>query len=259
MPDAISTNPRRCYVLDEDRELALVFEPSTRLAVRPLATAPGIVVAAGPVPLAETFGESRGGMGLLVLDGLIVREVEVAGRTAAELIGPGDLIVPWYREGGPLVPELVSWRALTEARMAVLDRAFVARTRPWPQIGDALMRRLLRRTMSLAAQQAIAAHPRVEERVALLLAHLADRWGRVEPDGSVRIPVPLTHRLIGELVGAERPTVSLAIGGLRRDGLLSGDRCAMRLHGDLTIAAEPPEVTTVRPLTDPVVRAATGR
>jgi hypothetical protein len=48
---------------------------------------------------------------------------------------------------------------------------------------------------------------------------LAERWGVVRPDGVV-IGLALTHAVIGQLVGAQRPTVSLALQELADDGLL---------------------------------------
>ena len=47
----------------------------------------------------------------------------------------------------------------------------------------------------------------------LLLWHLAARWGRVEPAG-IRVSLPLTHRLLGQLVAAERPSISHALARL---------------------------------------------
>ena len=61
--------------------------------------------------------------------------------------------------------------------------------------------------------------PRVHERVLALLSHLATRWGRVTPDG-VALLLPVTHEVLGRLVGAQRPTVSLALTELRNDGLV---------------------------------------
>ena len=46
---------------------------------------------------------------------------------------------------------------------------------------------------------------------------LADRWGRVTPDGIV-VDLALTHELIGHLVGGRRPTVTLALAELAESG-----------------------------------------
>jgi hypothetical protein len=61
--------------------------------------------------------------------------------------------------------------------------------------------------------------PRVEQRVLGLFWHLAERWGKVRPEGVV-VELALTHELIGQLIGAQRPTISLALGALADDGLL---------------------------------------
>jgi CRP-like cAMP-binding protein len=43
-----------------------------------------------------------------------------------------------------------------------------------------------------------------------MLQHIAERAGRVTSDGTL-IPIRLTHEALGKLVGARRPTVSLAM------------------------------------------------
>jgi CRP-like cAMP-binding protein len=109
-------------------------------------------------------------------------------------------------------------------RFALLDESFATRTRFWPQISQTVVRRLSRRVADLNIQRAIAAQPRLEVRLALLLWHLASRWGKVEPEG-IHLCLPLTHQLLGHLVGAERPSISHALARLAHHGLVSG-------HGD---------------------------
>ena len=46
--------------------------------------------------------------------------------------------------------------------------------------------------------------------------HLAERRGRVGTGGLI-IPAPLSHRMIGSLIGARRPTVSTAVARLAED------------------------------------------
>ena len=79
--------------------------------------------------------------------------------------------------------------------------------------------RLSERAQRLAVTQAISQLNRVDRRLLALFWHLAERWGRVARDG-IAVPLVLSHRLIGELVGARRPTVSTALGELARDGQL---------------------------------------
>ena len=112
----------------------------------------------------------------------------------------------------------------------MLDESFSERIKAWPQITRALVRREAKRCMDLNVQRAATYHPRADVRVALLLWHLAQRWGKVQRDG-VLLPLPLTHRLIGKLVGAERPSVSHALSRLSRSRLVSRCEGGLMLHG----------------------------
>jgi CRP-like cAMP-binding protein len=89
-----------------------------------------------------------------------------------------------------------------------------------------------RRVVNLNVQRAIAAQPRLEVRLALLLWHLAGRWGKVEP-GGIRLSLPLTHQLLGQLVSAERPSVSHALARLAHAGLITGHGDEWHVHGSL--------------------------
>jgi CRP/FNR family cyclic AMP-dependent transcriptional regulator len=102
--------------------------------------------------------------------------------------------------------------------------------RPWPQIALALLQRAGRRIADLDVLRAITSQPRLEVRLVLLLWHLAARWGRVEPAG-IRVSLPLTHRMLGQLVGAERPSISHALGRLAHAGMVTGTPGDWHLHG----------------------------
>jgi CRP/FNR family transcriptional regulator, cyclic AMP receptor protein len=156
---------------------------------------------------------------LLITDGVVARRVALAGRVATHLLGPGDVLEPWTR-GGTLLPSAVEWSVHEPATVAVFDGRFATAARRWPDLAAIVSERLAAGADRLATHLAICQLPRVEERVLALLWHLAERFGRVTPHG-VAVPLRLTHRLIGELVGAQRPTVSLALTGLAEDGLVS--------------------------------------
>jgi CRP/FNR family transcriptional regulator, cyclic AMP receptor protein len=160
-------------------------------------------------------------VGLLVLSGLLSRSVEVAGQRRAELIGPGDVLRPWDTGEAELarLRAEVEWNVLEPARLAELDASFARGACRFPQVLTELLQRTIRRSQRMALQLAISDVRRVDERLLALFAHLGDRWGRVTPDG-IHVPVRLTHELIGHLVGAQRPTVTTALGELRRDGRL---------------------------------------
>jgi CRP/FNR family transcriptional regulator, cyclic AMP receptor protein len=219
------------YLLDLDLDLADEFDLRMRLVARPAVTAMTFEVGAGEVDLAGPLGRPAE-LGVLMLTGVVVVSVRVCDRVAAELVGAGDLLQGVAGEDDDLLGCDVGWRALVPTRFALLDEAFAERIRPWPQITEALLHRAARRTRNLQMQRAIASQPRLEVRLALLLWHLAARWGRVEP-GGIRVPLPLTHQLLGKLVGAERPSVSHALGRLAHAGLVTGRSDAWFLQGSL--------------------------
>jgi len=159
-------------------------------------------------------------LGLLVVNGLMMRCVSVGPRSACELFGPGDLVRPWDADGEyePLSIEL-QWRILSGVELAVLDEAFAMRTREWPSITSRLMGRIATRARTLALTQAISHLNRADSRVIFFFWLLAERWGVVTPSG-ITIELPLTHEVIAMLVGVRRPTATIAINRLGSDGLL---------------------------------------
>jgi CRP/FNR family cyclic AMP-dependent transcriptional regulator len=177
--------------------------------------------------------EIVGHLGLLVIDGLLVRTVRLAGRECSEVVGPGDLVRPW--DGDELVSSVASaseWRVLIPTTFAVLDRRFATRAARWPTITAQLLGRGTRRCRTLVHQATIAHVRHAQTRVLLALWHLADRWGKVTPRG-VRVPVPLTHQLLAQITCLQRPSASAAVAGLARDGAVSRTSDGgWLLHGD---------------------------
>lgn len=161
-------------------------------------------------PLDEC-GDMRFGIGLLILEGLLVRRVGVAGRFGAELLGEGDLLRPWQQEEqGTSVPRGGRWRVLREGRIAILDSEFALRVARYPEVISTLFARAIKRTRHMAVNMAIVHQPRIDVRLEMLFWDLADRWGRVHPDG-IHLPIRLTHATLGELVAARRPSVTKAL------------------------------------------------
>jgi CRP/FNR family cyclic AMP-dependent transcriptional regulator len=220
------------YLLDFDLDLADELDVRMRLAARRAATAVTFELEVGEAKLEEWLTAAAPGPGVLILEGVLAVNVRVGDRVASELLGAGDLVEPSAHADEALLVCDIGWRALVAMRFAVLDAAFAERVRPWPQIMQALLRRAERRTYGLNVQRAITSQPRLEVRLALLLWHLAARWGRVEP-GGIRLPLPLTHQLLGRLVGAERPSVSHALARLARAGLVTGHGDEWHLKGNL--------------------------
>jgi hypothetical protein len=169
---------------------------------------------------------------LLILEGLVTRTTSLLGRTSIELLGREDLIRPWEELGDTVPLSLdVRWSVHQEARLAVLDEDFARRVSAWPTIAAALVARTARRARALAFQTAILEHPRLDVRLMLLFWQLAERWGRVGPDG-VAVRIDLTHRMLGRLVRAQRPSVTASLCELARRGMLTRRHDgAWMLHG----------------------------
>jgi CRP/FNR family cyclic AMP-dependent transcriptional regulator len=182
----------------------------------------------------DPVGDMRSGFGLLVLDGLLLRRVGLGGRFGAELLGAGDLLRPWQpEENGTSLPRTGRWRVLQRGRMAVLDGDFALRACRHPEVIAQLFGRAVKRSRHVAVNMAIIGQPRIDIRLHMLLWELADRYGTVGRDG-VRLPLRLTHAMLGELVAARRPTVTKSLGDL-------ADRGAVRWTGrEWLLSGEPP-------------------
>jgi CRP/FNR family transcriptional regulator, cyclic AMP receptor protein len=157
-------------------------------------------------------------LGFLVLDGLIGRRVVLPDRgRSLELLGRSDLFRPWQENGTSF--SRVSWAVIEPATVAALDDSFTSRARSHPKLLEALTERALRRSRRLAVSSAISNTVGVEERVLLALWQLTELWGRKAPAGAL-LPFRLSHQTIADLVGARRPTVTLALRGLTQRELL---------------------------------------
>jgi CRP/FNR family cyclic AMP-dependent transcriptional regulator len=208
----------RVAVLTVDRGLADRLEGERRARAELLSEARVLRHGVGSWDAKQDASHGRDGLGLLVVEGLIVRRVGMFGRFGAELLSDGDLLRPVEHDGeGATLPFEATWRVLAPLRLAVLDLAWMARMSPYPEVTAEITRRVMARSRRLASLQAIAQHHRLEDRLRLFFWELADRYGRVGPDG-VRLELQLTHEIISHLVGAQRPSVSSALGRLARSG-----------------------------------------
>lgn len=184
------------------------------------------------------FGECRSWLGLLVVEGFLSRRTAFAGETVGEIVGPGDVLRPWDHDGEyPVRGIATSWQALAPTRIALLDDGFAARLAPWATLTAATLARIGRRARWSALRLLISQIPGVEIRVLYLLWHLAERWGQTV-DGRLRVPIPLTHEQIGEVIGAQRPSVSHAVGRLRAEGVRRLPAEGWEIPGDTPQALE---------------------
>lgn len=177
-----------------------------RLAIATLRQLP----AGAWVPDTATMAEDRHSLSVLVLKGVIVRDVLLAGRVSGHLFGPGDLLRPWSRTGTTLEPTSRWSCGADGAVVAELGDHFKRAACKWPGLSVVLHERLADQLEVATLRTAIVSMPRAEQRILALLWQLADQWGTATPDG-VTVNLRLTHELIGRMVGARRPTVSLAL------------------------------------------------
>ena len=188
-------------------------------------------------------------LGFLMLDGLLGRRVTVPERgRSLELLGQGDLFRPWQDQAASF--ERLSWTVIEPAAIAVLDEPLAARAREIPQLLEELTERALRRSRRLAVSAAIANTVGVEERLLLSLWQLTELWGRKASEGAV-LPFRLSHQTLADIVGARRPTVTLALRNLTQRGKLRRSESGQWiLIGERTVGRWPRPVGGARATTD---------
>lgn len=218
-------------VLRSDSGLAERLDPTRRAEAEGVSGAGVLTRDTGIWRGKDDAHYGRDGVGLLVLRGLLVRRVGLEGRLGAELLGDGDLLQPAMHDGeDAVVPFESTWRVMVPLRLAILDLDWLTRMAPYPEVAAELTRRVMIRSRRLATMLAIAQHHRLDDRLRLFFWELADRYGRVNVEG-VRVDVPLTHELIGHLVGARRPSVSAALSRLEHAGYVRRRRGSWLLLG----------------------------
>ena len=226
-------------LLEADPELGSLLAPARRADAERDLIVRTHRLSVGPWDVSRLAGASADHVGLLVLDGVLARELVVADHVSAELLGPGDLVRPWQGAGAAgLLPVRAVWSVLSTVTLAVLDRRFAAEAARYPEITAALFDRLGERSLRLATTQAISQLTRVDRRLKALFWHLAERWGRMSGDGVV-VPLALTHRILGQLVGARRPTVSTAL-----SELAERQELVRRPDGSWLLRGDPPDAET---------------
>jgi CRP/FNR family transcriptional regulator, cyclic AMP receptor protein len=250
---------RAASLFDIDPELGELLDARQLVEARSRAIVPVADLTAGPWSPAVIERVKGRPFALMVVDGLVLRELLLAGSTATELLGPGD-IVDHDAPDETLLPTETRWSVPEAARVAILDDRLLAIMRTWPGVGRILLDRAARREIRLSTHRAIAQLPRVDQRLLAFFGHLAERWGRVGTAGIV-VPMQLTHETLGRLIGARRPTVSLALKELQTDDLLERrDDGSWLLHYDAlerlgaeSATADAWQSADARPIAVPVV------
>jgi hypothetical protein len=225
---------RSVRILESDPELGLRVPAAHIERAREELAAPARSLSPGRWEVPNGPGD-RGRLGFLLVKGLLARDVTLAATTSTELLGEGDVVQPWLSDSGDrLVRYHVRWHVLTPSTLAALDDAFARRLALWPEVMGALLERVLRRTLRMSVHEALLQLSPVETRLLVLFWHLAERWGRVTPDGvSVRLRLP--HELLGQLVGSQRASVTTALRHISDSGLI-----IRRADGTWLLRGSPP-------------------
>lgn len=177
------------------------------------------VLTAGPGPLElNALLASHNAFGATVLDGIVMNTLVVGEQTGIQLLGPGDLLVP----GSELWPDWLAtfeFRANAPVRLGLFGNDLLAAAYRWPRVVQGLYVSIGEQLQRLTAQLVICQLPRVEDRLLAMLWLLSESWGQVTSAG-VRLPLALTHETLGAMIGARRPTVTLALRRLTEDGAI---------------------------------------
>jgi CRP/FNR family cyclic AMP-dependent transcriptional regulator len=143
-------------------------------------------------------------------------------RVLLEVLGPGDVVcIP------TLLPDLrhsLECEAFTECRIGVLSAQTLVETvgLRYDQFRLAL-RLTMGRWWSLLVRQSRFLNQTLEERIAVALLDLADKFGLPDTRG-VFINLRFGHRNIAELVSGSRPKVSVSLKRFAEEGALIQER-----------------------------------
>lgn len=222
MSGAVGWRPVRTERFDRGSVSLLDAEPAFAAAVpaEELAAAermlrvPAMTLSKGLWAPPDGLGRA---LALLVLDGIILRDRQTSAGAHLTVTGPADLVDVRH-----LARRLESWRVIRPASVAVIDARMPMAARRWPHLMRVMTQLLFDGGDDQAGLNHILGLTHVESRLLALFGHYADRWGRVTPAGRA-VDLPLTHQVLGRLVGAKRPTVTLALNALRHDGRLARD------------------------------------
>ena len=170
------------------------------------------VLAGAELPEADLSGA----IGIVSVGRLAVVVDAESGRSRTiALLQEGDALA--LPEGGwPGAPG-ARVRAATDAEVLVLARPLDEVLGADATLGAWLLRALAAAVADRELSVAIALEPRLERRLILKLRQLADRWGKVTPEG-VRLDLRVTHQELADMIGGARESVTVALGRLQDQG-----------------------------------------
>jgi CRP/FNR family transcriptional regulator, cyclic AMP receptor protein len=205
-------------VLEVDPDLGQSLDQQGFAAASRELVADTLDIARGVWELDPAWAATGAVLGLLILAGVLARDLVIGRRRSLEILGPGDMVRPWPsdRHSGAVDVDL-RFNALEPVRFAALDARFATHAARFPGVMSQVAGRVMGRATSASLRLIVHQVVRIDDRVLVSLWGLAERFGRVTPDG-VLMPVPINHTMMARFVGAQRPTVSQAVGALTRRG-----------------------------------------
>jgi hypothetical protein len=224
-------------LLDVEPDLAAFLSDEERVDAHRLMV-PERAIPRGPVDMPSLLRGGRA-FGAIVRDGMLVQHFRVGDQVALRLLGPSDVVLPTSAAGATVLAA-TGHRAVAPTTLAMLGNEVLIAAHHWPRLVAGLYGIVGEQCDRIARQLAICQLPRVDQRLLAVMWLLAESWGQVTPAGTT-LPLRLTHDVLGGLIGARRPTVTLALGELAQRGAI--------LHQDRGwLLIEPPP----KPLTDAV-------
>lgn len=207
-------------------DLGDFLSPEERQAAEQIAL-PAVRLA-GPFEISELLGSEKA-FAAIVLDGMLLRQLRIGEQPTLRIFGPGELLATGTAPISMLLLQS-ECRAVDPTHVALLGIEFLAGAHRWPRLIAGLQGRMADGQERLATQLAICQLPRVQDRILAMLWLLAESWGRVTSAGTT-LSLSLTHEALGALVGARRPTVTLALRELSdRGALVHQDRSWLLLE-----------------------------
>lgn len=155
-------------------------------------------------------------------------EADAVRHRTVTLLEEGDVVLP-ATESWTSVGPRVRGRALEPSVVLLVDRSRFEAWLTEPRIAANLVRVLAAQVADRELAVAIALEPRVERRLLLKLRQLAERFGRVTPQG-IRLDLRLTHQQLAEMVGAVRESVTIALGKLVQNDEITIENRTIWIH-----------------------------
>src|SRR3954454_5413102 len=164
---------KKVRVIDAFPEMADQLDAEQERLARQYALATLEVVPPGLWHPRRNLQPEPGHLGLLVLDGLLTRDVVLGETLATELVGRGDVLRPVDHDGqGAPAPFDIVWRVLEPTRIAILDRQFARVIGHWPEAIKVLMKGAVGRAQSLAITLAGSPLRRGPTRLLVIMRYL---------------------------------------------------------------------------------------